>query len=146
MAEPRALVLSLVERGWQAARECSLDAACEQTAFLHAVKGSLDQSLRGLIAPRPHIRCISVPRWVFWPWVWRAVIWLRLTAGLRAILVDNDRSYRRLTRWARWSGVRLAQVMLGPQGYELREGHHAVSRGAWRAALMERSRLGAEAR
>ena len=109
-ATRRPLVCSLVERGWQAAREYSLDAQRSEAAFLHLVKGRLDRSVRLLIAPRPNIRLLSVSTRWFWPVVWSVLAGTALTGRLHAVLVDNDRSYRRLQAVMRVAGVSLLNV------------------------------------
>jgi len=106
----RPLVCSLVERGWQAAREYSLDAQRSEVAFLHLVKGRLDRSVRVLIAPRPNIRLLSIGKQWFWPSAWVILAWGALTGRLHAVLVDNDRSYRRLQAAMRVAGVSLLNV------------------------------------
>ncbi len=109
----RPLVCSLVERGWQAAREYSLDAQRSEVAFLHLVKGRLDRSVRLLIAPRPNIRLLSVSTRWFWPVVWSVLAGTALTGRLHAVLVDNDRSFRRLRTMLRIAGVSLVKLEPG---------------------------------
>ena len=115
----RGVVLSLVERGWQAARTCSMEMASESLPCLHLVKGHLAHEVRGLIAPIPHVRLVSVPRRIFWPLVALWCLRWHLTGMLRGLLVDNERSYRRLKRWAQWLGIDLFLIKLVGQGYEL---------------------------
>lgn len=110
------IVLSLVERGWQAAREYSLDLDQQDIGVLHLIKGWLPADVRRLIAPRPHIRIISVPRRLFWIGVWLGLIVCWATGRLRSLLVDNDRSARRLHRWARWTGAQVMTVQPGSDG------------------------------
>ena len=109
----RALVCSLVERGWQAAREYSLDARYGELEFLHVVKGRLDRSVRTLIAPRPNIRLLSISRRWFWPAAWSILAWSVLTGRLRTVLVDNDRSFRRLEAGMRVAGICLMRLQPG---------------------------------
>ena len=106
----RALVCSLVERGWQAAREYSLDAQRGEFEFLHIVKGRLDRLVRALIAPRPNIRLLSISRRWFWPAAWSILAWGVLTGRLRAVLVDNERSFQRLKARMRAAGVSLIRA------------------------------------
>ena len=106
----RALVCSLVERGWQAAREYSLDAQRGEFEFLHIVKGRLDRLVRALIAPRPNIRLLSVSKRWFWPAAWSILAWGVLTGRLRTVLVDNDRAFRRLHAALRVVGVSLLKA------------------------------------
>ena len=106
----RSLVCSLIERGWQAAREYSLDTQRSESDFLHVVKGRLDRSVRALVAPRPNIRLLSIPKRWFWPAAWSILAWGVLTGRLHAVLVDNDRSFRRLEAWMRAAGVSLIRA------------------------------------
>ena len=103
-------VLSLVERGWQAARERSLDLSREGIGCVHIVKGRLSRAVHELIAPVPHVRIISLPRRLFWHGVWLLLIGAALTGRARSVLVDNERSYRRLAWWRRWAGIEVALV------------------------------------
>ena len=109
----RVLVCSLVERGWQAAREYSLDAQRSELEFLHVVKGRLDRSVRALIVPRPNTRLLSISRRWFWPAAWSILAWGVLTGRLRTVLVDNDRSFRRLKVWMRVAGICLMKLPAG---------------------------------
>ena len=106
----RPLVCSLVERGWQAAREYSLDARHGDLEFLHVVKGRLDRPVLALVAPRPNIRLLSVSTRWFWPAAWSILAWGVLTGRLHAVLVDNDRSFRRLRAWMRAAAVPLIRA------------------------------------
>ena len=136
MAKRRAIVLSLVERGWQAARECSLDLGPQGVCVIHLIKGHVDRSVRALITPKPHVRTLSVPRRLFWPVLWLVCLGLTLTGRLRALLVDHERSYRRLSWWARMAHVNLTMVQQGTAGYELWIGSKPVSRAVWREAVV----------
>lgn len=139
------IVLSLVERGWQAARECSLDVEGAGVTVIHIVKGRLSRSIRAMFAPRPHIRIISMPRNLFWLVTGLLFIGVSLAGRLRVVLVDNDRSYRRLGGWVRflgfqqgldvWIPVNLLMVQEGPEGYELWAGREQISRSSWYEAL-----------
>ena len=106
----RVLVCSLVERGWQAAREYSLDVRYGELEFLHVVRGRLDRSVRALIVPRPNTRLLSISRRWFWPAAWSILAWGVLTGRLRTVLVDNDRSFRRLRATMRIAGVSLLKA------------------------------------
>ena len=129
------VVLSLVERGWQAARECSLDLQPRGICVVHLLKGRLSRSVRALIEPKPHVRIISMPRKLFWPVMWLVCCGLILTGRLRSFLVDNERSYRRLSWWARVARLNLTMVQQGVEGYELRVGSQHLSRSTWRELL-----------
>ena len=99
MVERRPLVISLVERGWQAARGYSLDVQDQKVMVIHLIKGSLSREILGLIAPHPWIRLVSVPRVIFWPVAWGLIAWAQFVGRLQAVLVDNERSDRRVHRW-----------------------------------------------
>ena len=124
MSEPRAVVLSLVERGWQAARECSLDLHGKGVCVIHLIKGSVSPHVLALVTPTPHIHLVSVPRTLFWPGALATCVWLVMCGLLRAVLVDNERSHRRLSRWVPWARVHVVLVHQGQGGYEM-EGVHA---------------------
>ncbi|MBI2495122.1 MAG: hypothetical protein HYY59_07820 [Candidatus Omnitrophica bacterium] len=132
------VVLSLVERGWQAARECSLELQPQGMEFLHIIKGRLDRAVRSLIEPWPHIRIISLPRTLFWPVVSALVLGLWLTGKLRALLVDNPRSYRRLSRVSGLVRVPLTLVQWGDAGYELSVDSAPITRAAWWTQVQRR--------
>lgn len=104
------MIVSLVERGWQAAREYSLEAQGDGLSVVHLVKGRLSREVHALIVPFPHIRIISVPRLWFWPGAWLMMGWAGLTGRLRSLLVDNARSYRRFHRWTRLLHVELLMM------------------------------------
>ena len=135
MDERPVTILSLVERGWQAAREVSLELPADHVRTLHIVKGRLSRPVKSLIAPKPNVRVISLHPQLFWP----AVVWLIAVRSLggrpRALLVDNDRSYRRLHRWARLAHMQLTIVRQGSGGYELWVGSQRMSQTEWRSAL-----------
>ena len=105
-----AIVLSLVERGWAAARECSLAAQHQGLCTVHLVKGRLSRAVHAMIAPTPYIHVLSVSRSVFWPAACALCGWLVLTRRLRTVLVDNERSMRRVRGWVGRSRVRSVLV------------------------------------
>ena len=135
MPERPALILSLVERGWRAARECSLDIQRDGVCVLHLVKGRLDPELRWLVVREPTTRLISVARRWFWPVAWLVFLRCLSSGRLRSVLVDNERSFRRLQRWTRLTHVNLVMVREGPEGYQLWADHHQVPRAAWHETL-----------
>ncbi len=135
MSERRTIVLSLIERGWQAARECSLDTRQQGIDFVHLIKGRLNRAIRALIAPRPNVQIVIIPRSLFWPWAWALLIGSSVGGRLRSVLVDNERSYRRLHGWSRMACVNLIIVRQGSGGYELWSGPQRLSPAAWREAL-----------
>lgn len=113
------VVLSLVERGWQAARECSLELQQQGMCVIHLVKGRLSGAVHAMIAPKPHIHVVSMSRNLFWPAAWALCGWLSLTGRLRSVMVDNERSMRRVRRWVRRPRVNPVLVREGRDGYEL---------------------------
>ena len=119
MTDADGMVLSFVERGWQAAREWSLDAQHRGITVVHLIKGRLSPAVQAMIAPRPHIRIMSVPRPLFWVAAFAHLFAGRLRGRLRAVLVDNDRSCHRLRAWTQGMGVTLLTVRVGAAGYEL---------------------------
>lgn len=141
MREAGPVVLSLVERGWQAARECSLDVERRGITVIHLIKGSLSGAVRRLIAPRPNIRTLSVPRPLFWVGVGLGIVVCWATGRLRSVLVDNDRSAQRLHRWTRWTGAQVVKAQPGPDGYELWIGQQPVPRAAMASALGHADRV-----
>ena len=124
------MILSLVERGWQAARVCSLEAEPHGVRVLHVVKGRLDRSVLALIEPKPHIRLVSLPKNFFWPVVFPLMAWCAAISRLRVVVVDNERSARRLAGWARALWVRLMIIQWHAGGYELREHGRVVDRAS----------------
>ena len=59
-------LLSVVERGWQGARECSLILARQGIRVTHLVKGRLPSGVRALIQPVQGIVLRDAPPWRFW--------------------------------------------------------------------------------
>lgn len=130
MRDRAPLVCSLIERGWQAARECSLDPTLSRARFLHLIKGRVSRSVLLLIAPRANVRVVALPKLCFWPAVWVVCLWGLATGGLRGLLVDNDRSVRRLLGWATLLRTRPLKVLPGPDGYEVWLNRQRVERGS----------------
>lgn len=101
MPTHRTLIISLVERGWQMARERSLELREQGVDVRHLIKGRVPPEVLSLVTPHPTIRLMSVPRPWFWPWVFVQVMWARGRRVLQEIWVDNDRTQQRLSRWVR---------------------------------------------
>ena len=99
------VILSFVERGWQAAREWSLHQRPPQTTVIHLIKGSLDAEVRALIRPDHQVELIAIPRKVFWPAAFLLFLWYAGAGRLQAIMVDNDRSLKRCGLWATWAPI-----------------------------------------
>ena len=110
MAKRREVVLSLVERGWQAAREQSLTLQQEEVAVVHLIKGTVSSEVLALVIPYPAIRLVSVPRSWFWPQVLGWVMWGRWRGSLRGVLVDNARTERRTARWLQGTAIPVTRV------------------------------------
>ena len=135
MAEPRAIILSLVERGWQAARECSLDLHGKGICVVHMIKGSVSPQVLALMVPKSHIHFVSVSRTLFWPAALGMFGWFVASGTLRAVLVDNERSRRRLSRWVRVARVQLLLVRQGQGGYEMIAADQRVMPSTWHETL-----------
>lgn len=112
-------MLSLVERGWQGARQCSLALEARHVPVTHVVKGRLSADVRAMIEPHPHIRVVSAPRAAFRLWIWPVVIWRTLQGRLRWILMDHERSHRELSWWCRRFGIILVMIQEHDGGYDL---------------------------
>lgn len=105
------VVLSLVERGWQAAREWSLNEKPPEVAVVvHLIKGSLSREVRALIRPVRQVELVAVSRRVFWPVALSLFLWHAFRGRLEAVLVDNERSHRRVGAWLHW--LRYPETML----------------------------------
>jgi hypothetical protein len=98
MARP-AWVLSLVEKGWQQARERERQAEGEWRV-LHLAKGRMAASVRALLRRHCGVRLLGVPKPAFWPAVFALLIAGAALRRPRRLLVDNERALRRLARWA----------------------------------------------
>ncbi len=112
-------VLSLVERGWRGARECSLRLNDRRVAVTHVIAGSLDADVRAMIAPRPSIRLRDVPRKLFPVYLWWALLVHAGGGRLRWVLVDNPRTLKRIGWWCRWFGVTPVRIQERDGRYEL---------------------------
>ncbi len=112
-------VLSLVQRGWHGARECSLRLATDHIKVLHLIKGTLTPEVREMIASSPHIRLVDVHRNLFRCWMWAILITQSLNRRLHWVLIDHERTAQELAWWCRC--LRLVPVMVRQtgQGYEL---------------------------
>ena len=104
------MVISLVERGWQAAREHSLELQRGGVESVHVIKGSVPSDVLGMIAPFPAIRLVSVARSWFWPLAIGWVLWARWRGILRGVLVDNARTQQRMVRWLHGTAIPVTRV------------------------------------
>ena len=110
MAKRCEVVLSFVERGWQAARERSLMLQQEGITVVHLIKGMVSSEVLALVTLSPMMRLVSVPRVWFWPRVLGWVMWGRWRRSLRGVLVDNTRTERRMARWLRGTVIPVTRV------------------------------------
>ena len=112
-------VLSGVERGWRGARECSLELQQHGIAVTHVIKGKLPRDLRGLITPYPLIRLVDVPRALFRPCLWIALVAGAARGQLRWLLLDHERTLREVSGWCR--AFRITPVLVEEEtvGYRL---------------------------
>ena len=112
-------VLSLVERGWQGTRQCSLALDARGVPVMHLIKGRLGRDVRAMIRRYPLIRILDVPRPLFPAWVWGILVTGTAVGRVRWILVDNARMLTRVAWWCR--RFRLTPVLIRERdrGYEL---------------------------
>ena len=104
------IILSFVERGWQAAREWSMQSRPPGVRVIHLIKGSMKSEVRAFIRPIPGVELVAIPRKVFWPMAFILFVWYASWRRLQAVLVDNDRSHHRLRLWSRWIPTDIMQV------------------------------------
>lgn len=111
-------VLSLVERGWCAARDVSLRLAGRGIGVEHLIKGKVGP-VKTFIAPHSLIRLIDSPRQLF-PWVMGCrLLWGRLTHRIGWVLCDNERTLARIEPWCRRLGVKVLWVREREAGYDI---------------------------
>ena len=111
--------LSLVERGWRGARECSLMLRTHGITVTHLIKGSLPAEVLAMIQPYSFIRLIDVPRTAFYLRLWPLLVWGTLRGRLRWVLLDNERTLQVVSGWCRWFGLSLVLIRETPDNYEL---------------------------
>ena len=121
MQQPRqSHVLSVVERGWRGARECSIALSARAVPVTHLIKGSLKADLRAMIRPYPGVELISVPRAMFRAWLWGLLVWGTMLGRVRWVLVDHERTLREVAWWCRVCGLTLVFIQETAQGYDLK--------------------------
>lgn len=113
-------VLSVVERGWRGARECSIALSARAVPVTHLIKGSLQADLRAMIHPYPGVRLVSVPRAAFRAWLWGLLVWGTMWGRLKWVLVDHERTLREVAWWCRVCGLTPVFIQETGQGYDLR--------------------------
>ena len=112
-------VLSVVERGWFGARQCSLALDAMAIPVTHLIKGYLAPEIRAMIRTYPHIHIVSVPRLLFRAWLWTIMLWQTATGRLRWILIDHERTLKEVGWWCRVFRVTPVVIQQTAQGYEL---------------------------
>lgn len=120
-------VLSVVERGWRGARECSLVLSAKAIPVTHLIKGYVNTELLAMIQPVPHMRIISAPRPLFRLWLWWALGWGTLTRRLRCVLIDHERTLREVSWWCRLWGLASVTIRDTDEGYDLQRGRERLS-------------------
>ena len=111
-------VLSLVERGWKGARECSLQLANLGIRVDHLIKGRLG-AVRGLIAPNQSIRLIDIERQLYPLALGWWLFFGALTRRIRWVLCDNERTLKRVEPWSRRLGLEALLIREEESGYAL---------------------------
>ncbi len=120
-------VLSLVERGWRGARECSLTLNAMAIPVTHLIKGRLTREVQAMIQPYPGVRIISVPRLAFRLWLWGILLWGTVGGQLHWLLVDHERTLHEVGWWCRAFGFTLVTIRQTDQGYTLHRGAEECS-------------------
>ena len=120
-------VLSVVERGWRGARECSLALAQRGIPVTHLIRGIVRPEFRAVIRPHAHVRLIDVPRACYAVVLWPSLIVGGVLRRIRWVLVDNERQLGRLQRWAGPLGMTTVLVREGSRGYDLVVGGRLVA-------------------
>jgi len=113
-------VLSVVERGWRGARECSITLSARAVPVTHLIKGSLKADLRAMIRPYPGVQLVSVPRAAFRAWLWGLLVWGTVRGRLKWVLVDHERTLREVAWWCRVCGLTPVFIQETGPGYDLR--------------------------
>ena len=123
----RSCVLSVVERGWHGARDCSLALNGRAIPVRHLIKGRLPRALRAIITPYPHIRITSAPRPLFPLALWWAIATQTAAGRLRWLLVDHERTWSRVQWWCRAFGLTPLLIREFDDHFELSAGRRIVS-------------------
>ena len=123
-------VLSVVERGWRGARDCSLTLNEMAIPVTHLIKGYLSRELRAMVQPYPHIQIVSVPRPLFRIGLWWVLVGRTLTGRLRVVLIDHERTLREASWWCRLWGVTPVTIHETDDGYTLEANKRPVALAA----------------
>ena len=111
--------LFLVERGWRALRECSLDAGRRGVAVTYLIKGSLSPEVRAMVGLTPLMRAVDVPRSWFYVTAWWCLIAGALSGRLRWVVCDHERTLAAIKPWAQRLGVTPVLIRELADGMEL---------------------------
>lgn len=111
--------LSVVERGWAGARQCSLELSRRGIGVTHLIKGRLSREELAMITPVPRVQVRSVGRIWFRLALWAVAGWMAARGRLGWCLVDHERTARELAGVGRWLGIGIVQVRDRDDGYEL---------------------------
>ncbi len=113
-------VLSVVERGWRGARECSITLSARAVPVTHLIKGYLKADLRAMIRSYQGVQLVSVPRAAFRVWLWGLLVWGTMVGRLKWVLVDHERTLREVAWWCRVFGATPVFIQETDQGYDLK--------------------------
>ena len=117
-------LLSVVERGWRGARECSLTLALQGIRVTHLIKGRLGPEVRGLIRPVQGIALVAAPRWRFRLWFWAHLLSGAIRRRAMWALFDHERTLAAAGPWCRRLGVSPVLIREFGERFELSvQGH-----------------------
>ena len=92
-------VLSLVERGWPAARRVTIELTRVGAIVRHVVRGTIPDELREMLTPYQGMTISGVtPRWYRWR-VWLILLRQAWRRRPLLVLVDHERAARWVARW-----------------------------------------------
>ena len=92
-------VLSMVEKGWGAARRVSIELARQGIGVHHFVRGRLPRELIAVLTPYAGVRITGLPvRW-YRPALWAMLLWRKLLGRPALVLVDNERAEAWVRQW-----------------------------------------------
>lgn len=92
-------VVSMVEKGWGAARRISIELTKQGIGVHHFVRGHLPRELIAVLTPYAGMRITGLPvRW-YRPALWALLLWRKLTGRRTLVLVDNERAAGWITGW-----------------------------------------------
>lgn len=113
--EPGCLI-SLVEKGWSAARRLSIAHVRHNGTVLHLVRGRLKKDVRAVLTPYPSMRLRGFMPRTYRFSVWAVLGWAGLTGCRPIVLVDNERAARWVGRCFPYLRQRLVLVEELPDG------------------------------